>query len=485
MYGTYLRRELAGRKKQTAIVAAGMAVAIALVIVVNALAAGVRDAQDAALASVYGIGTDLTVAGAAAEPGERGGMFEFDQDAGATDADGGTTLSQSRLTTEPGRGTLDAADVDTVAGVSGVSGATGALSLVNMSFSGELPARPDDAAGEATGTPPGGTEGDAPAGGGGFGGGAFGVDSFTVLGIDPAVTAVGPLSAVAVDAGRALEATDAGAAVAVVDATYAASVDVAVGDDIEIGGTAFEVIGVVASTSSAADTAADVYIPLDVAQDLAAVGSAVSTVYVQAASVDDIGEVQAQLEEVLPEATISAPSDLAAGVSGSLSSASALIASLGTWLSVIALAVALILAVLLTVSGVTRRTGELGTLKALGWSDRRVVGQVAGESLVQGLLGGLAGLALGLGAIAVITAAAPTFTTTADSPPAGPGGQGGPAGFADAIAAQTEIVLTAPVTPTVIGAAIGIAVLGGLLAGVAGGWRAARLRPAEALRSAA
>ena len=201
MYGTYLRRELAGRKKQTAIVAAGMAVAIALVIVLNALAAGVRDAQGAALASVYGIGTDLTVAGAAAEPGERGGMFEFDQDAGATDADGGTTLSQSRLTTEPGRGTLDAADVDTVAGVSGVSGATGALSLVNMSFSGELPARPDDAAGEGTGTPPGGTEGDAPAGGGGFGGGAFGVDSFTVLGIDPAVTAVGPLSAVAVDAG--------------------------------------------------------------------------------------------------------------------------------------------------------------------------------------------------------------------------------------------------------------------------------------------
>ncbi len=92
---------------------------------------------------------------------------------------------------------------------------------------------------------------------------------------------MGPLSAVAVDAGRALEATDAGAAVAVVDATYAASVDVAVGDDIEIGGTAFEVIGVVASTSSAADTAADVYIPLDVAQDLAAVGSAVFTVYVQ------------------------------------------------------------------------------------------------------------------------------------------------------------------------------------------------------------
>jgi putative ABC transport system permease protein len=32
--------------------------------------------------------------------------------------------------------------------------------------------------------------------------------------------------------------------------------------------------------------------------------------------------------------------------------------------------------------------------------------------------------------------------------------------------------------------AIGLAIAGGLLAGAAGGWRAARLRPAEALRSA-
>jgi hypothetical protein len=43
-YWTYLRRELSGRKKQTTIVAIGLAVAVALVIMVNALSAGVRDA---------------------------------------------------------------------------------------------------------------------------------------------------------------------------------------------------------------------------------------------------------------------------------------------------------------------------------------------------------------------------------------------------------------------------------------------------------
>ena len=109
MYWTYLRRELSGRTRQTLIVAAGLAIAIALVIIVNALSAGVRDAQAQALESIYGVGTDLTVTGAAAEPGEGGGArFDFDQDAGQTGDDGSTALSQSRLMTDFMRGTLEA-----------------------------------------------------------------------------------------------------------------------------------------------------------------------------------------------------------------------------------------------------------------------------------------------------------------------------------------------------------------------------------------
>src|SRR5690349_7763693 len=143
MYFTYLRRELAGRKKQTIIVATGLAIAIALVMIVNSLAAGVRDAQAEALESVYGVGTDLTVTGAMAEPGEGGGpRFEFGEDGGETGDDGTTELAQSRLVTEPMRSTLEADVLDTVASVDGVAAASGALSLTNMTFSGELPQRP-------------------------------------------------------------------------------------------------------------------------------------------------------------------------------------------------------------------------------------------------------------------------------------------------------------------------------------------------------
>lgn len=487
MYGTYLRRELAGRKKHTIIVAAGLAIAIALVMIVNSLAAGVRDAQAQALESVYGVGTDLTVTGAAAEPGQGGGQrFDFGEGGGETADDGSTALAQSRLVTEPMRSTLESGVLDTVASVDQVAAASGALSLTNMTFSGELPAQPSDG-GADSGT----AEQAPPQEGGGFRGGSFGIDSFSVLGIDPSAATVGPLSAVSVDDGRALAADDEGENVAVLDAAYAATAEIAVGDTIDVGGEDFEVVGIVASTSSDADTAANVYIPLDVAQDLSGAGEVLSTVYVQAESSDAIATVQADLEEALPDATVSSQADLASTVSGSLSSASSLITNLGTWLSLIVLLVALALAVLFTISGVSRRTREFGTLKAIGWSNGRVVGQVAGESVVQGLIGGVAGLALGFAGIAIINLVSPTISA---APQAGPVMQGGPGG--DTLAGPggggpaslfsqgtTEIVLQAPVTLWVVLAAVGLAVLGGLVAGAFGGWRAARLSPAEALRS--
>ena len=275
MFGTYLRRELAGRRKQTIIVAAGLGVAIALVIIVNSLSAGVRDAQAQALESVYGIGTDLTVTGATAEPGAGGGpAFEF-QDGAGESTDGTTTLSQSRLMADRMRGTLDASTLSTVEGLDGVSAASGALSLTNTTFSGEMPDM------SQMGQP---GEGGAPPAGGpdGAGGSAFDIQSFTVLGIDPSAVSVGPLSAVTLQDGRALDAQDVGQNVAIVDSAYATTNELAVGDTIDVGGTAMEVVGIVASTSNEADTAANVYLPLDVAQTLSGVGEVSCTIVPEA-----------------------------------------------------------------------------------------------------------------------------------------------------------------------------------------------------------
>jgi len=62
-------------------------------------------------------------------------------------------------------------------------------------------------------------------------------------------------------------------------------------------------------------------------------------------------------------------------------------------------------------------------------------------------------------------------------------GTAGPFGQGQVAATSTEVVLGAPVELGLLLLAVALAVLGGLLAGAAGGLRAARLRPAEALRS--
>ncbi|MDO7880941.1 ABC transporter permease [Salinibacterium soli] len=489
MFGTYLVRELSNRRKQTVIIAIGMALAIALVIVVNAVSAGVRNAQASVLESIYGVGTDITVSQPAAAPGEgdmAGPRFEFGADDGTT-TDGTTEISQSRLMAGFGSTTFDASALETVLGVDNVAAATATLSLTNTSFSGELP--------DFTQMQGGGEGGDvmqAPPTGGadGAGGSAFDVNSFTVEGVDVAGTAVGPLTAATLSDGRAFTADDAGTNVVILDESYATSAELAVGDTTDIGGEDFEVIGIVSSTSADATTASNTYIPLDTAQALADLDGQVSTIYVQATSADAITQVQSDLEEALPDATVNTQADLASSVSGSLSTAGDLISSLGTWLSVIVLAAAFLIAILFTISGVARRTREFGTLKAIGWTNGRIVGQVAGESLVQGAIGGVIGVAVGLLGVLVVNRVAPTLSagaasTAAVGPGGGPGGGfvGGP--MAEQASATSEVTLQAPITLPIILIAVGLAIVGGLLAGAIGGWRAARLRPAEALRSVA
>ena len=498
MFGTYLLRELTHRRKQTAIIAIGMALAIALVIIVNGVAAGVKDAQASVLASVYGVGTDITVSQTPAAPTEGEGgapaggpSFDFGAADGQT-TDGSTSLAQENLSAARGTETFDATALDSVLAVDNVSAATGTLTLQNTSFSGEIPdfsQMQQGAAGDGTQTGP------PSAGPDGAGGSSFDVASFTVEGIDVEGEAVGPHTAATLTEGRTFTADDLGSNVVVLDSAYATSAELAVGGTMTIGGAKFEIIGLVASGSSDAATASNTYIPLDVAQTLSGLDGQVSSIYVQAASSNDITQVQTDIEDALPDATVNTQADLASSVSGSLSTASSLVSSLGTWLSVLVLAAAFLIAILFTISGVTGRTREFGTLKAIGWSNRRIVGQVAGESLVQGAIGGVVGVAVGLIGILVVNIIAPTLSASATTQQAtggfgGPGGQGGFAGgpggqATETAAATTDITLQAPITGSIILIAVGLAILGGILAGAIGGWRAARLRPAEALRSVA
>src|SRR6185437_14354187 len=217
---------------------------------------------------------------------------------------------------------------------------------------------------------------------------------------------------------------------------------------------------------------ADVYLPIKQLQTLAHETGLANVVLVRATSSSKVSAVESEIKQALPQASVASSKQVASKISGSLVDASKLSDDLGLLLSILAAGAAFLVAALLAVSSV-------GTLKALGWTQRMVVRQVAGESLVQGVLGGLFGIALGVAIALVIDAFGPHLTASAAT-----GGSLSLLGTAadTARTATNTVSLSAPVGIAAVAIGFGLALLGGLIAGAAGALRAARLRPADALR---
>ncbi|MGW0857748.1 ABC transporter permease [Streptomyces sp. NPDC002690] len=492
MFFTYLRRELRRRRKAALVVASGLALGIALVIVVSSVTAGMGKAQDKVLESLYGLGTDMTVTKAAAAQGTAGAQerpkFNFD----AKDSDDDATQSTDRVMVQ-GFQTLADSTVTKVGQQSGVATAVGGLSLNVLKVDGQFKRgefKQDQSSGSGNaggqGGYGGGQGGGAPQGRVEGGGASFDVNSFTVYGTDVTHQDLGPLTSSEITKGRTFKSTETNGKVAIVDASYAKEKSLAVDKTVTISGTKFTIIGV--STASSGDAAANVYIPLQQAQTLSDSKAKVTTVYVKAKDSTAIDSVKSTIQKNISGTTVTTSADLADTVSGSLSTASDLASSVGKWLSIVVLIAAFVVAGLLTSSAVSRRVREFGTLKALGWKSGRVTRQVVGEALVNGLMGGVLGIAVGLAGAYIVTAISPTLTAELGS--GGGGGGGGGGGFGGGMggpgrqsAAKTlDIALTAPVSVSTIVIAVVLAVAGGLIAGAFGGWRASRLRPADALR---
>ncbi|WP_328668756.1 ABC transporter permease [Streptomyces sp. NBC_00328] len=484
MFGIYLKRELSRRKKAALVIAMGLALGIALVITVNSVSAGMQQAQDKVLKSLYGLGTDMTVTKAQSAPtGNSSGRPKFDFDA---KSDSSKTQSSDRVMTQGGQ-SLKSSLVTEVAAQKGVASAVGALSLnvtkVDGSFTQGKAKSTTSGSGQQGG--PGGQSGSTGAPQVQGGGASFDVNSYSVAGVDVTQQDLGPLATSKITTGRTFTAAQTSAKVAVLSKSYAKENKYKVGSTFKISGTKYKVIGIATPDSSESTT--DVYVPLKQAQTLGDAKNKVTTIYVKATDSKQISTVKTTIQKNISGTTVTTSADLADTVSGSLSTASNLATSVGKWLSIAVLVAAFLVAALLTSSAVSRRVREFGTLKALGWPSRKVTRQVVGESIVNGLLGGVLGIALGLGAAYTVTAISPKLTaelgSTGGGGMGGPGG-GGPGGPASSAAKNTvDIALSAPVSLTTIALAVGLAVTGGLIAGAMGGWRASRMRPADALRS--
>jgi ABC-type lipoprotein release transport system permease subunit len=515
MFFTYIGRELRRRMRQAIFIAIGLALGIGLVITVTAASAGVKNAQASVLHSLYGVGTDITVTKAAAAGSAGNGFgFGFRQSIGSTSRPkAGSKIDNNTLSAGGTLASISSSNVTSIAKMDNVAAAAGGLTLNDRTISGTVPAVNFSGGGGGGFQGGGGGSSNSGSGNPSSFGANFNINSFTVNGVDIANGELGPLSTGKVSSGRTFTTADNAADVALVDSSYATQNKLKVGSTIAVGNsknaaTNFKVVGIV--SEPAGDNPSDVYIPLGVAQSLANLKNDVNTIYVTASNSGDISSVASSISTAVPGSTVTDQNTLASEVTGSISSAASLANNLGKWLAIAVLIAAFFLASLLTMAAVTRRIREFGTLKALGWKSRRIVLQVMGEAVAIGIVGGVIGVGLGFAGAALVSKFSSPLTaslasnTTGSATPGGArqfggGGGGGvptsgtsggnPFRGAFSNAARTAGTVTehlhAPVTIGVIIVAVGLAILGGLIAGAFGGWRAARLRPADALSKVA
>jgi ABC-type antimicrobial peptide transport system permease subunit len=477
-YIRYLGAELRRRPGRTALTALGLAVGVGLVVIVGALSKGLDDAQAQVLKPLTGVGTDLSVSrpiavpddGDAAGGGPFGRLSKEDQrqlqreneehsrqfNFGELGEPGERFSEDSFLSTKL---SLPSSELAEIRALDATEDAAGSLTLNATHIEGVVP---------ESGAPP--------AVGAHSGAGGFELDNQRVSGVDvrkPALALVTPDQIVS---GRYLTRARGEA---VVDLAYARQNGLEVGDQVTVSGDKFDVVGL--ANSPLGGDASDVYVELGRLQRLSDREGRVNGIQVRAESSDAVAGLEVAIARQLEGAEVVTAADLADRVGGSLADADNLSSKLGAALAIVALLAAFLIATLLTLSSVQKRVRELGTLKALGWRQRLVVRQVTGEALVQGALGGLLGAAIGIGGAAIIDAIGPTLEASVEQQ--GRGGFG-PFGQGSVTAGSTDVVLGAPVDVGLLVLAIALAIFGGLLAGAAGGLRAARLRPADALRSA-
>jgi putative ABC transport system permease protein len=236
-----------------------------------------------------------------------------------------------------------------------------------------------------------------------------------------------------------------------------------VGQSVKINGASYEVVGVLAASGSAfSSTDSSVYVPISTAQARLVTNrtrqgeKAVDSIVVQAASAEVNEAALEQITAVLREEhgiayadeddfRLFSQSDLldtAGQITGMLTAFLGAIAGISLLVGGIG-----IMNIMLV--SVTERTREIGIRKAVGALRRDILTQFLLESVVLSLIGGIVGIILG---------------------------------WAIATVAGRVIDLEAPLALGTVLLATGFATAVGLVFGIYPAWRAAGLRPIEALR---
>jgi putative ABC transport system permease protein len=282
-----------------------------------------------------------------------------------------------------------------------------------------------------------------------------------------------------ITAGRNLQAGDGG--VVVLQERVANYLNISVGKTVNILGQNFTVVGI-EGYDPLNETAA--YMNLNNAQAITDNAGNVTSFEVFADNVNNVESTANKIAVIYPKLSVSIASSLIDSViqmqtqtNEELQMAQASmsqIQSTGTMEIAVVTVVDAAIVLFIMLYTVRERTREIGTIKALGASSMAVLGQFMLEGILLSLIAGVVGIVIGtLGATSLANLLLPHPTQAGNSTVS-------TTSVSIGSASSTSISVT--ITPELVLLGLGLAVMLGALGSLYPAWRAARTRPAEAMR---
>lgn len=285
-----------------------------------------------------------------------------------------------------------------------------------------------------------------------------------------------PVLPLTITAGRNLQAGDSG--VVLLSQNNTAFFEAGVGDTITILDQPFEVIGVYEPTG--VEDATTLYMNLSDAQSVTNNTGYITSLTVFTESSDVVTDVANAISSLHPELSIVTGQQrleqldtMRTTYQTALDNAETTVAqtqSVAFQEIIVAVAATSLIVLFVMLYTVRERTKEIGTLKAIGFSNWTVMSQFMLEGVFLSLMAGVVG-------IAIASIAAPTLSGLLLP-------SVGQATFISRFASEANSGTTAvmALTPELVLIALGGAVLLGTLGSLYPAWRASRTRPAEAMR---
>ncbi len=235
----------------------------------------------------------------------------------------------------------------------------------------------------------------------------FDADRFSiVLGFDPSNPNGPGLLRTQITDGKFLENDKRQA---LVEASFSENFNIKTGDTVTVAGEKYPVAGIVDASRASKIAVAHIYLTLQEARKMAAASKqvqAVSPFEPEDANILFIKAAPGRIEPLTrsiktlmgDKVSVATPESFLKGL-GDLFALSDRFTQVS---SLIALIVTFFIVLKTMAANVTERTGEIGILKAVGWSNGHVARQLMGESILQCLIGGILGLILAIFAASIL-----------------------------------------------------------------------------------